>query len=175
MRFIRLILPDRHGSVVTRQLVSSVGLERRALGNVTFLFAALLLSLGRWPGVFRVCGSHSGKRSWLSTAHAARGASAHNAHTAMNHRPPYPAWLITDPPVSGRSIAALCFAGGAACTPMASPGCRGMAPRLHTTMAGTTPTGVGSIPEGLSIVVGQNCETSWRSRRWRRTWRGDRG
>ncbi|GFG99708.1 DNA polymerase III subunit delta' [Mycolicibacterium hippocampi] len=61
------------------------------------------------------------------------------------------AWLITGPPGSGRSVAALCFAAALQCT-SGGPGaaeCRA----CTTTMAGTHADVRRIIPEGLSIGV----------------------
>lgn len=62
------------------------------------------------------------------------------------------AWLITGPPGSGRSVAALCFAAALQCTSSADPGC-GDCRACTTTMAGTHADVRRVIPEGLSIGV----------------------
>ena len=62
------------------------------------------------------------------------------------------AWLITGPPGSGRSIAALCFAAALQCTSDGAPGC-GECRACTTTMAGTHADVRRIIPEGLSIGV----------------------
>jgi DNA polymerase-3 subunit delta' len=65
------------------------------------------------------------------------------------------AWLITGPPGSGRSIAALCFAAALQCTSSpedGGPGC-GQCRACTTTMAGTHADVRRIIPEGLSIGV----------------------
>jgi DNA polymerase-3 subunit delta' len=62
------------------------------------------------------------------------------------------AWLITGPPGSGRSIAALCFAAALQCTSDGVPGC-GECRACTTTMAGTHADVRRIIPEGLSIGV----------------------
>jgi DNA polymerase III subunit delta' len=62
------------------------------------------------------------------------------------------AWLITGPPGSGRSIAALCFAAALQCTSDGIPGC-GECRACTTTMAGTHADVRRIIPEGLSIGV----------------------
>ncbi|STZ45828.1 DNA polymerase III subunit delta' [Mycolicibacterium gilvum] len=62
------------------------------------------------------------------------------------------AWLITGPPGSGRSIAALCFAAALQCTSEGRPGC-GECRACTTTMAGTHADVRRIIPEGLSIGV----------------------
>jgi len=62
------------------------------------------------------------------------------------------AWLITGPPGSGRSVAALCFAAALQCTAEGAPGC-GECRACTTTMAGTHPDVRRIVPEGLSIGV----------------------
>lgn len=62
------------------------------------------------------------------------------------------AWLITGPPGSGRSVAALCFAAALQCTSDDDPGC-GTCRACTTTMAGTHADVRRVIPEGLSIGV----------------------
>lgn len=62
------------------------------------------------------------------------------------------AWLITGPPGSGRSVAALCFAAALQCTSDGEPGC-GQCRACTTTMAGTHADVRRVIPEGLSIGV----------------------
>ena len=65
------------------------------------------------------------------------------------------AWLITGPPGSGRSIAAVCFAAALQCTADDSeggPGC-GACRACTTTMAGTHADVRRVVPEGLSIGV----------------------
>jgi len=85
----------------------------------------------------------------VAAAVAARGDSAHGAvnPAAMTH-----AWLITGPPGSGRSVAALCFAAALQCTSDGIPGC-GNCRACTTTMAGTHADVRRVIPEGLSIGV----------------------
>ena len=85
----------------------------------------------------------------VAAAVAARGDSAHGAvnPAAMTH-----AWLITGPPGSGRSVAALCFAAALQCTSDGVPGC-GNCRACTTTMAGTHADVRRVIPEGLSIGV----------------------
>ena len=85
----------------------------------------------------------------MAAAEAARGDSAHNASVTgtMTH-----AWLITGPPGSGRSVAALCFAAALQCTSDGVPGC-GECRACTTTMAGTHADVRRIIPEGLSIGV----------------------
>jgi DNA polymerase-3 subunit delta' len=104
-------------------------------------------------GVFaRLTGQQAVEAALLAAARAARHDSAHNAMTAggMSH-----AWLITGPPGSGRSIAALCFAAALQCTADeadGTPGC-GVCRACTTTMAGTHADVRRVVPEGLSIGV----------------------
>ncbi|HZU48598.1 MAG TPA: DNA polymerase III subunit delta' [Mycobacterium sp.] len=98
------------------------------------------------PGVFaRLVGQQAVEAELVAAAQAARGDSAHKA--AMSH-----AWLITGPPGSGRSVAALCFAAALQCTSDGVPGC-GECRACTTTMAGTHADVRRVIPEGLSIGV----------------------
>ncbi len=85
----------------------------------------------------------------MAAARAARGEAAHSgaAVGSMTH-----AWLITGPPGSGRSVAALCFAAALQCTSDGVPGC-GECRACTTTMAGTHADVRRIIPEGLSIGV----------------------
>lgn len=85
----------------------------------------------------------------IAAARAARDDSAHNAAetAAMSH-----AWLITGPPGSGRSVAALCFAAALQCTAGGEPGC-GQCRACTTVMAGTHADVRRIVPEGLSIGV----------------------
>ena len=62
------------------------------------------------------------------------------------------AWLITGPPGSGRSVAALCFAAALQCTGDGVPGC-GRCRACTTTIAGTHADVRRIVPEGLSIGV----------------------
>ncbi len=64
------------------------------------------------------------------------------------------AWLITGPPGSGRSIAAVCFAAALQCQSEGEPGC-GECRACTTTMAGTHSDVRRIIPEGLSIGVSE--------------------
>jgi DNA polymerase III subunit delta' len=101
-------------------------------------------------GVFsRLVGQHAVEAELVAAAQAARGDSAHNAAAigTMTH-----AWLVTGPPGSGRSIAALCFAAALQCTGDGVPGC-GECRACTTTMAGTHADVRRIIPEGLSIGV----------------------
>jgi DNA polymerase III subunit delta' len=105
-------------------------------------------------GVFsRLVGQDAVEAELLSAATAARGDSAHSSTAAamesgtMTH-----AWLITGPPGSGRSIAALCFAAALQCSTEGTPGC-GECRACTTTMAGTHADVRRVIPEGLSISV----------------------
>lgn len=104
-------------------------------------------------GVFsRLVGQDAVEAELVAAARAARGDSAHSGLTtgSMTH-----AWLITGPPGSGRSIAAVCFAAALQCTADAAgggPGC-GACRACTTTMAGTHADVRRVIPEGLSIGV----------------------
>jgi DNA polymerase-3 subunit delta' len=95
----------------------------------------------------RLVGQESIEAELVVAAVAARGDSPHTA--AMTH-----AWLITGPPGSGRSVAALCFAAALQCTSEGMPGC-GQCHACSTTMAGTHADVRRVIPEGLSIGVGE--------------------
>ena len=81
----------------------------------------------------RLVGQDAVEAELVAAAQAARGDSAHSGATTgtMTH-----AWLITGPPGSGRSIAALCFAAALQCTSDGVPGC-GECRACTTTMAGT--------------------------------------
>ncbi|WP_167097151.1 DNA polymerase III subunit delta' [Mycobacterium sp. DL592] len=101
-------------------------------------------------GVFtRLVGQSAVEAELVAAARAARGDSAHDiaATGTMTH-----AWLITGPPGSGRSVAALCFAAALQCTSEGAPGC-GECRACTTTMAGTHGDVRRIIPEGLSIGV----------------------
>src|SRR5271155_3844851 len=93
----------------------------------------------------RLVGQESVEADLVAAAEAARGDAAHTA--AMTH-----AWLITGPPGSGRSVAALCFAAALQCRSAGVPGC-GECRACTTTMAGTHADVRRVIPEGLSIGV----------------------
>lgn len=97
----------------------------------------------------RLVGQQSVEAELVAAARASRDDSAHNATGvgAMSH-----AWLITGPPGSGRSIAALCFAAALQCTADGVPGC-GRCHACTTTLAGTHADVRRVIPEGLSIGV----------------------
>lgn len=94
-------------------------------------------------------GQHAVEAELVAAARAARGDSAHNglATGTMTH-----AWLITGPPGSGRSVAALCFAAALQCTSDGVPGC-GECRACLTAMAGTHADVRRIVPEGLSIGV----------------------
>ncbi len=142
-----LIRPIGMASVVTGQPYRAGRTEKGAVGR-TCRFAALLLSL--MAGVFsRLVGQDAVEAELVAAAQAARGDSAHNgaAIGTMTH-----AWLITGPPGSGRSVAALCFAAALQCTSDGVPGC-GECRACTTTMAGTHADVRRIIPEGLSIGV----------------------
>ena len=101
-------------------------------------------------GVFgRLVGQGTVEAELIAAARAARGDSAHNAAATgtMTH-----AWLITGPPGSGRSVAAVCFAAALQCTSDGEPGC-GHCKACVTTMAGTHADVRRIVPEGLSIGV----------------------
>ena len=103
-------------------------------------------------GVFsRLVGQEAVEAELVAAATAARGDAAHNTMTtgSMTH-----AWLITGPPGSGRSVAALCFAAALQCTSDGVPGC-GECRACLTTMAGTHGDVRRIIPEGLSIGVSE--------------------
>jgi DNA polymerase-3 subunit delta' len=105
-------------------------------------------------GVFsRLVGQDAVEAELVAAAQAARGDSAHNplAGGATGGRMTH-AWLITGPPGSGRSIAAVCFAAALQCTSDGVPGC-GECRACTTTMAGTHGDVRRIIPEGLSIGV----------------------
>jgi DNA polymerase III subunit delta' len=111
------------------------------------------LLLPMMSGVFtRLVGQEAVEAELLAAARAARGDSAHSPAGAgiLTH-----AWLITGPPGSGRSVAALCFAAALQCTADyqdGGPGC-GRCRACTTTMAGTHADVRRVIPEGLSIGV----------------------
>ncbi|MEY8013989.1 DNA polymerase III subunit delta' [Mycobacterium servetii] len=104
-------------------------------------------------GVFtRLVGQEAVEAELLAAARAARGDLDHAGagDGTMTH-----AWLITGPPGSGRSVAALCFAAALQCTASfddGGPGC-GSCRACTTTMAGTHADVRRVIPEGLSIGV----------------------
>ncbi len=104
-------------------------------------------------GVFtRLVGQAAVEAELLAAARAARGDSVHSdaVDGTMTH-----AWLVTGPPGSGRSVAALCFAAALQCTAALAdggPGC-GSCRACTTTMAGTHADVRRVIPEGLSIGV----------------------
>src|SRR4029078_783604 len=101
-------------------------------------------------GVFsRLVGQGAVEAEVVAAAQAARRDPAHSANATgtMTH-----AWLITGPPGSGRSVAALCFAAALQCEAPGVPGC-GECRACTTTMAGTHADVRRIIPEGLSIGV----------------------
>jgi DNA polymerase III subunit delta' len=101
-------------------------------------------------GVFtRLVGQEAVEAELLAAARSARGDSTHSSAGERNLTH---AWLITGPPGSGRSIAALCFAAALQCTSDGEPGC-GHCRACTTTMAGTHADVRRVIPEGLSIGV----------------------
>jgi DNA polymerase III subunit delta' len=103
-------------------------------------------------GVFtRLVGQEAVETELVAAATAARGGATHSAINTgtMTH-----AWLITGPPGSGRSIAALCFAAALQCSSDGVPGC-GQCRSCTTAMAGTHADVRRIIPEGLSIGVSE--------------------
>ena len=101
-------------------------------------------------GVFtRLVGQGAAETELVAAAMAARGDSSHVVVNvgAMTH-----SWLITGPPGSGRSVAAVCFAAALQCTSDGVPGC-GHCRACTTTMAGTHADVRRITPEGLSIGV----------------------
>src|SRR6516165_11590145 len=105
-------------------------------------------------GVFtRLVGQAAVEAELTAAARAARGDSAHSSsETAASTHSMTHAWLITGPPGSGRSVAAVCFAAALQCTSDGEPGC-GSCRACTTTMAGTHADVRRVIPEGLSIGV----------------------
>ncbi|MDT5095941.1 MAG: polymerase subunit delta [Mycobacterium sp.] len=97
----------------------------------------------------RLVGQGAVESELTAAARAARGDSAHSAAVTgtMTH-----AWLLTGPPGSGRSVAAVCFAAALQCSSDGEPGC-GECRACVTTMAGTHADVRRIIPEGLSIGV----------------------
>ncbi len=94
-------------------------------------------------------GQGAAETELVAAAVAARGDSSHVVVNvgAMTH-----SWLITGPPGSGRSVAAVCFAAALQCTSDGVPGC-GHCRACTTTMAGTHADVRRITPEGLSIGV----------------------
>lgn len=116
------------------------------------MMSALSTTVAVMSGVFsRLVGQHAVESELVAAAEAARGDSAHSgiATGTMTH-----AWLITGPPGSGRSIAAVCFAAALQCTSDGVPGC-GECRACTTAMAGTHADVRRVIPEGLSIGVAE--------------------
>jgi DNA polymerase-3 subunit delta' len=106
-------------------------------------------------GVFsRLVGQDAVEAELVVAAVAARGDSAHRADMPTSTGTMTHAWLITGPPGSGRSIAALCFAAALQCTSEGTPGC-GECRACTTTMAGTHADVRRIVPEGLSIGVAE--------------------
>src|SRR6201997_2804657 len=105
-------------------------------------------------GVFtRLVGQAAVEAELTAAAQAARGDSAHSSpETGASTYSMTHAWLITGPPGSGRSVAAVCFAAALQCTSGGEPGC-GECRACVTTMAGTHADVRRIIPEGLSIGV----------------------
>src|ERR1700739_2375365 len=105
-------------------------------------------------GVFSgLVGQRAGGAELIAAARTARGDSAHSSsETGASPHSMSHAWLITGPPGSGRSVAAVCFAAALQCTSDGEPGC-GRCRACVTTMAGTHADVRRIIPEGLSIGV----------------------
>ncbi|MBX9640893.1 MAG: DNA polymerase III subunit delta' [Mycobacteriaceae bacterium] len=105
-------------------------------------------------GVFtRLVGQQAVEAELLAAARSARGdAVSDQSHGGAGLGHMTHAWLITGPPGSGRSVAALCFAAALQCTSAGEPGC-GSCRACTTTMAGTHADVRRVIPEGLSIGV----------------------
>ncbi|MGV0815416.1 DNA polymerase III subunit delta' [Mycolicibacterium boenickei] len=105
-------------------------------------------------GVFsRLVGQHAVEQELVAAALAARGDTrGDTAHSSTSVGTMTHAWLITGPPGSGRSVAALCFAAALQCTSDGVPGC-GQCRACTTTMAGTHADVRRIVPEGLSIAV----------------------
>ncbi|MDH6196417.1 DNA polymerase-3 subunit delta' [Mycobacterium frederiksbergense] len=105
-------------------------------------------------GVFsRLVGQHAVEQELVAAAAAARGdARGDSPHSGTTVGTMTHAWLITGPPGSGRSVAALCFAAALQCTSEGTPGC-GECRACTTTMAGTHADVRRIVPEGLSIAV----------------------
>ena len=97
----------------------------------------------------RLVGQGAAETELVAAAVAARGDSSHVVVNvgAMTH-----SWLITGPPGSGRSVAAVCFAAALQCTSDGVPGC-GHCRACTTAMAGTHADVRRITPEGLSIGV----------------------
>lgn len=94
----------------------------------------------------RLVGQDAVEAELVAAAKAARGEVAQSG-SAMTH-----AWLITGPPGSGRSVAAVCFTAALQCTDPDAPGCGGCR-ACTTTLAGTHADVRRIVPEGLSIGV----------------------
>src|ERR1700739_2612178 len=105
-------------------------------------------------GVFSgLVGQRAGGAELIAAARPARGDSAHSSsETGASPHSMSHAWLITGPPGSGRSVAAVCFAAALQCPSDGEPGC-GRCRACVTTMAGTHADVRRIIPEGLSIGV----------------------
>ncbi len=112
------------------------------------------LLLPMMTGVFtRLVGQQAVEAELLAAARSARrDARSDQYHGGADVGNMTHAWLITGPPGSGRSVAALCFAAALQCTSEGEPGC-GSCRACTTTMAGTHADVRRVIPEGLSIGV----------------------
>src|SRR6201998_3905742 len=105
-------------------------------------------------GVFSgLVGQRAGGAELIAAARPARGDSAHSSsETGASPHSMSHAWLITGPPGSGRSVAAVCFAAALQCPSDGEPGC-GRCRACVTTLAGTHADVRRVVPEGLSIGV----------------------
>ncbi|MCE9516944.1 MAG: DNA polymerase III subunit delta' [Mycobacterium sp.] len=102
----------------------------------------------------RLVGQTAVEAELLAAAAAARRDPSHAVSAGAPAGSMTHAWLITGPPGSGRSVAALCFAAALQCTSEDEPGC-GTCRACTTTMAGTHADVRRVVPEGLSIGVGE--------------------
>src|SRR6185437_4530360 len=99
-------MPKDHGIVAKRW---PIGICRQV---------SLLLPM--MSGVFtRLVGQEAVEAELLAAARSARGDSTHSSAGEGNLTH---AWLITGPPGSGRSVAALCFAAALQCMGDGEPG-----------------------------------------------------
>jgi len=99
----------------------------------------------------RLVGQSAAVEVLVAAATAARelvlGAAPSPGTAAMT-----PAWLITGPAGSGRSVAATAFAAALQCTTPGPPGC-GHCAGCRTTLSGGNPDVLTMRPEGLSIAT----------------------
>ena len=145
-----LIRPIGMASVVTGQPYRAGRTRKGRCGTDVSVRSITVISMA---GVFsRLVGQDAVEAELVAAAQAARGDSAHSSSSGAATGTMTHAWLITGPPGSGRSIAALCFAAALQCTSDGVPGC-GECRACTTTMAGTHADVRRIIPEGLSIGV----------------------